>query len=341
MTTLPPRPRRPGETDWVERIRTQTWPTAMTPPRRPPGRGAAMARAALALFDRVLDLAAEDERVRVVWMNGSRLDPEARRDPWMDFDIVFAVRDEAWFVDPARDWGAILGRPLLIQQTPEAMDLLPPDPDFGFGWLLQFEDGQRLDLTIEPLARPGDRGPYTRVLEQLQADRCVALLVDKEGLDVALPPPSDESYRIAAPSALHYLESCNEFWWVAPYVVKNMARGDWWNAAALIDEVLRCELLRQLTWRTALERGEAINPGKGHSRLARMLPAEERRAVWQTRGLGNAAGVSDAFAICLEQFRLVSAAVARLAGFDYPAFDARVTEWLPRYVDAGRFGGSG
>ena len=58
------------------------------------------------MLDLILDTARADERIRAVILNGSRANPNAPRDPFQDFDIVYLVTDTQPFVakpgvDPA------------------------------------------------------------------------------------------------------------------------------------------------------------------------------------------------------------------------------------------------
>ena len=45
------------------------------------------------MMELILKVASEDKRVRSVWMNGSRANPNAPQDQYQDFDIVYAVTD--------------------------------------------------------------------------------------------------------------------------------------------------------------------------------------------------------------------------------------------------------
>ena len=45
------------------------------------------------MMDLILGFARRDDRVRAVWLNGSRANPKAPRDQFQDFDIVYAVTD--------------------------------------------------------------------------------------------------------------------------------------------------------------------------------------------------------------------------------------------------------
>ncbi len=45
------------------------------------------------MMDLIMDTAKKDERIRAVIMNGSRTNPNARKDFFQDYDIVYIVRD--------------------------------------------------------------------------------------------------------------------------------------------------------------------------------------------------------------------------------------------------------
>lgn len=53
------------------------------------------------MFDLILNTAREDKRIRAVYMNGSRTNPNAPKDIFQDYDIVYVVRDTRPFIE---DW---------------------------------------------------------------------------------------------------------------------------------------------------------------------------------------------------------------------------------------------
>jgi len=83
-------------------------------------------------------------------MNGSRANPNAPHDPFQDFDIVYIVTYVAPFRKNAT-WIERFGE-LMILQMPEDMQDPPPREDGGFTYLMQFTDGNRIDLGLCPLA---------------------------------------------------------------------------------------------------------------------------------------------------------------------------------------------
>lgn len=50
------------------------------------------------MIDLILDTARKDERIRAVYMNGSRTNPNAPKDLFQDYDIVYVVRETLPFI---------------------------------------------------------------------------------------------------------------------------------------------------------------------------------------------------------------------------------------------------
>src|SRR5689334_23292286 len=107
------------------------------------------------ILDIILSTARDDERIRAAIMNGSRANPNAPRDIFQDFDIAYIVTAVAPFAGD-RAWIRRFGE-LMIVQMPEAMQDPPPQNDGTFNYLMQFADGNRIDLTLFPLAKLGER----------------------------------------------------------------------------------------------------------------------------------------------------------------------------------------
>ena len=101
------------------------------------------------MFDLILNFAKQDQRVRVVAMNGSRANPNIKPDIYQDFDIVYIVTEMASFLSDDA-WLDYFGK-CIIMQKPEGMELFPPDGKPRFSYLMLFEDGNRIDLSLLPL----------------------------------------------------------------------------------------------------------------------------------------------------------------------------------------------
>jgi aminoglycoside 6-adenylyltransferase len=122
------------------------------------------------MLDLILHVAENDDNIRAVIMNGSRVNPHAKKDPFQDFDIVYFVRDvepykrNKTFISPFGD--------LMIMQTPEDMIDPPAENDGHYTYLMQFLDGNRIDLSLYSLD----------TIQSNIADSLTVVLLDKDHL---------------------------------------------------------------------------------------------------------------------------------------------------------------
>src|SRR5690554_6860729 len=101
-------------------------------------------------FDLILDIAKTDERIRAVYMNGSRSNPNILKDKYQDYDIVYVVTETASFLTD-KSWIYVFGD-ITIVQEPDSYDHgWGQNADYGrsYGWLMLFKDGNRIDLHIQ------------------------------------------------------------------------------------------------------------------------------------------------------------------------------------------------
>src|SRR5512138_3258210 len=193
------------------------------------------------MFDLIVETARCDERIRAVIMNGSRANPNARRDSFQDFDIVYIVTD----VEPFRhnlEWIQRFGE-LMILQMPDEMQDPPPDKDGSFAYLMQFMDGNRIDLGLFTLAQWKERG----------SDSQSILLLDKDGIINPFPPTSESDYFPKPPTAKAFFDCCNEFWWVSPYTAKGLWRQEIPYAKYVQDHYVREMLDKMLQWHIGIQ----------------------------------------------------------------------------------------
>ena len=100
------------------------------------------------MMDRIMEVAQKDERVRGVYMSGSRTNPNAPRDIFQDYDIVYVVTDISSFRED-RGWIDVFGRRLYMQYPDDMpMPWEEIDTEKSYGYLMQFADGNRIDLRL-------------------------------------------------------------------------------------------------------------------------------------------------------------------------------------------------
>lgn len=102
------------------------------------------------MFDLILGVAQKDERIRAVYMNGSRTNPNAPKDIFQDYDVVYVVTETSSFIKD-ETWMNVFGDLIMMQEPYKNDQSIGIDMDFtrSYGYLMLFTDGNRIDLHIE------------------------------------------------------------------------------------------------------------------------------------------------------------------------------------------------
>ena len=261
------------------------------------------------MLDLILGTAQEDERIRAVILNGSRVNPNSPRDPFQDFDVVYVVTDMAPFRHNF-EWIQRFGE-LMILQLPEDMQDPPPDQDGSFAYLMQFTDGNRIDLTIAPLNK----------LDGFIQDSLTEILLDKDGQTVLFPPANDSDYHPQPPTVKAFADCCNEFWWVCPYVAKGLWRGEILYAKHFLDHTLRDQLMKMLTWYAGIRTQFSQSPGNNGKYLQNQLEPGLWEKLLRTFSDADIERTWSALYSTCDLFREVAIQVAEHFAFDYPHED--------------------
>lgn len=278
------------------------------------------------MFDLILRVAREDERIRAAYLNGSRANPSAPRDCFQDYDVVYVVQNIAPYRETPK-WIDVFG-PRLMLQEPERMDAEAGDLaalnglNSCYGYLMLFADGNRIDLHLMT--------PKAALAEYGQDSQTVPLL-DKDGLLLALPPPSDRSYWVRKPEQALFAQCCNNFWWCMQNVAKGICRGELPYAKAMLEQVERPELDCMVNWWIGLQHGFAVSPGKLGKYFSLYLPAGLWAQYEQTyQGAGCAEQWKAVFAAC-NLFGCLGREVGAALGYPYPQQDEdAMTAYLRR-----------
>lgn len=269
------------------------------------------------MLEIILNPARQDERIRAVMLNGSRVSPNARRDLFQDFDITYFVTDLASFTDD-HSWIERFGE-LMILQMPEAMEDPPPMNDGHFAYLMQFTDGNRIDLTLFPLAK----------LDKFQPESLSAMLLDKDGLFTSLPEPSESDYVPKPPTAKAFFDCCNEFWWVATYVAKGLWREEITYAKYLQDVAVREQLMKMLTWHVGIKTQFTSGPGKFGKYLNKYLEPAQWTMLENTYADASYEKTWQSLHTMGDLFRMIATGVADQFQLEYPHDDdQRVSAYL-------------
>ena len=269
------------------------------------------------MLDLILEVAENDDGIRAVIMNGSRVNPSAKKDPFQDFDIVYFVRE----VEPYKrnkDFISQFGE-LMILQTPEDMVDPPAENDGHYAYLMQFRDGNRIDLSFFSLEN----------IKTSLDDSLTVVLLDKDHRIPALPPPSDRDYLPKPPTSKLFEDCCNEFWWVSTYVAKGLWRDELTYSKHMLDVYVREQLMKMLIWYVGVQTDFQKSPGKMGKYFKECLEPEVWMRLESTYADAELKRIWDSLFVMGELFRQTAQSVARHFGFHYPEQDdENVTAFL-------------
>ncbi|MCR8642655.1 aminoglycoside 6-adenylyltransferase [Paenibacillus sp. N1-5-1-14] len=262
-----------------------------------------------------IDYAKHDSRIRLVTLEGSRTNPNITPDIYQDYDVSYFVTDMASFKENDT-WLDQFGERLMMQK-PEDMELFPAELGNWFSYLILFEDGNKLDLTLIPVDESDD---YFA-----NSDGLVEVLLDKDCLVKNEVIADDRQYWIKKPTAREFDDCCNEFWMGSTYVVKGLARKEMLFAIDHLHEVARPNLLRMMAWYMGAERGYDFSVGKNYKFIDRYLPKEDWEALQSTYQQHSDLVMWESLRTCYTLFRKYSGAVAEKLGYSYPDYDRVIT----------------
>lgn len=271
------------------------------------------------MMDLITQIAQNDERIRAIIMNGSRTSPNAKKDIFQDYDIVYLVTDVTSFVENPK-WINQFGE-ILILQTPDEMDGKWPKSKNEFAYLMQFKDWNRIDLTLLHVDR----------LSTMPRDSQSIVLLDKDNRVKKFDPPSDKDYLPKPPSEKDFFDCCNEFLWVSTYVVKGLWRKELTYAKHVSEQIVKEELIKLLSWYAAIKTKYEKTIGKFGKYLEHYLEPELWDKFKNTYVDANYENMWDALFLMCELFNDVAIKVS--SHYDYP-YDEHEYQDVVEYLKA-------
>lgn len=261
------------------------------------------------MMDLILRVAKDDDRIRAVYINGSRANPNAPKDIFRDYDVVYVVTETGSFLKD-KGWIDVFGERIIMQE-PDKLDKMQGrnvDLSKCYGYLMQFSDGNRIDLHIETL---------DHTLENFGADSLTVTLLDKEGVLPKLAPASDKNYWVEKPSFARYYSRCNNFWWVAPYCAKGLWRKEILYTIDSLNYYVRDDLLLMLSWYICIDKGFEFSLGKSRKYLKDYLNPDIWNRLMMTFNLSDYDCAWNALITTCELFDEIAPDVGEAFGFKY------------------------
>ena len=252
---------------------------------------------------------AETLQVEAVTMSGSRTNQKTSKDEFQDYDVVYVVDD---FDNLMSDlsWLDYFGKRIIEQEV-----VL----DHRRLYLMLFEDGNRIDLTL---------CPKEHIKEWVDSEAGFTVLEDPEHL---FEPYSQnlERYWTSPATETNFVKSCNEFWWVSAYVVKGICRKQVIYATDHLYGICQQEFLKILAWQVASNRG-VVDIGKNYKYLFNYLPTEKEKEFSNLLDFSSIEKLSQSLLATMQLFHQEAQRLAQKLDFDY---DKEVAEKMIEYAE--------
>ena len=252
---------------------------------------------------------AETIQVEAVAMSGSRTNPKAPKDEFQDYDVVYIVDDLDNLTNDL-SWLDQFGKRIIEQVI--ALD-------HRRLYLMLFEDGNRIDLTL---------CPKEHIQEWVDSEADYTVLKDEKGLFVP-HSPSPQRYWTSPASQTDFEKVCNEFWWVSAYVVKGICRNQVIYATDHLYGICQQELLKVLAWQVTSDRGK-VDIGKNYKYLFNYLPAEKEKEFSNLLDFSSVEKLTQSLFATMKLFHQEARYLANKMGFNY---DKEVAEKMIEYAE--------
>ena len=273
------------------------------------------------MYNLFIDIANADNRILAVYMNGSRTNKNVPKDIFQDYDIVFVVKETEDFISD-KDWIKKFGNILYMQYPDESVEN-PGDKENFYGWLMQFDDGNRIDLHVETVIH---------AKENILCDRLCRILLDKENILPAIPEPTDKDYHVKKPSEAQFRECINEFWWCS----NNLAKGLWREEMPYVQDmanfVVRKQLEKMLSWKAGIITGFSVSTGKSAKYLYKWIGKEEYQEYLDTYFGGSTEEAWEAVFKMCNLFNSATEYVAAGLGYTYNGQEGKAAETFLKHV---------
>ena len=247
-------------------------------------------------------------QVNAVAMSGSRTNPNAPKDEFQDYDVVYIVEDlDALAADLS--WLEQFGNRLIEQYNVLGNRRL---------YLMLFEDGNRIDLTL---------CPKDHIQEWVDSEADYTVLKDEKGLFESYTT-SPQRYWTSPASQTNFEKACNEFWWVSAYVVKGICRNQLIYATDHLYGICQQELLKVLAWQVASDKG-TVDVGKNYKYLFQYLPKEKEKEFSALLDFSNIENLTQSLFATMQLFHREAQAFSLKTGFPY---DKETAEKMIQYA---------
>ncbi len=273
------------------------------------------------IFDLITNIAENDERIRAVYMNGSRTNPNVPKDIFQDYDVVFVVTEILSFIKNDC-WINIFGDILMVQEPDKLDKSVGKDMNFNhtYAYLMLFTDGNRIDLRLQT---------QKEMLSEYGEDKLTIPLIDKDEILPPIPSPTDIDYHIKKPTEGKFESCTSNFWWCLQNVAKGIWRDELPYAKSMYEYTTRDALDKMVNWWIGIEQNFQVSTGKFGKYFKKYLPKSYWMMYQETYSNSDYTQMWHSIFIACDLFRNLSQDVAAHFNYPYPIkYDNNITKFL-------------
>ena len=268
----------------------------------------------------IMDVAINDERIRAVTMEGSRASKNATHDQYCYFDICYIVSDIREFTKDNK-WVEIFGEILIVQYP---MDWYSHPYNYAghdnFAYLIQFKDGNRIDLTLIDVCNIDKEQGYCE-------PRIV--LLNKDNFKELQQIDDESVFYIQKPSEMEYYNTCNEFRWLSVYISKGLCREELYYAKYAYDVLMMEMFIKMLNWKIGVDNDFNVTTGNHSKYLKRFLSLEEMKRFHSVFPNGTYEDIWSKLYVIYDYFAEIAKYVGEALKYN---FDAKETEEVRSFL---------
>ena len=221
------------------------------------------------MLEIILKIAKEDERIRAVYLFGSRANPDAKKDKYQDYDVSFVVTETESF-QADKNWLNAFGDMAMLNESQRNGLIFFGNKDMSklsrycvFNFL--FSDNNCLDLVVEI---------KEEAMKNFAEYKPNIILLDKDDFLSGINMSTDENYDYLKPDENVYRACCSNFWWFMTYPIKGIARDKIPFAMVSYNSFTRTLLNRMIEWYIGIQTDFSVSIGKREKNYEKYLPKD-------------------------------------------------------------------
>ena len=273
------------------------------------------------MYELILSIANNDNRIHAVYMNGSRVNKNIKNDIFQDYDIVYVVNETSSFIEDKK-WIENFGE-ILYMQYPDESPYYPSNKEKSYGWLMQLADGNRIDLHVETIES---------AKENIFSDKLCKILLDKDGILPQIPEATDKDYWVKRPNKEEYIATCNEFWWCSNNIAKGLWREEIPYVQDMANFIVRKQLEKMLSWKIGIITRFSVSVGKSAKYMNKWLDKSDWESYLATYFISNIVEIWESVMIMCDLFENTAIFVGKELGYEYNSLEGRKAKEFLKHV---------